>query len=209
MHDEPTVFVVDDDEGMRKSVRWLIESAGLNVETYPSAKDFLDAYDPSRPGCLVLDVRMSDLSGLELQEKLAAKEITLPIIFITAHGSVAAAVRAMRGGAIDYIVKPFDHEALLGRIEHCVKRDREIRRERAWRAEVVTRFALLTAREREVMERVIAGKPNKVIAAELNLSHKTVEAHRARVMEKMQAGSVADLIRMALARGGEGTKGIP
>jgi FixJ family two-component response regulator len=209
MHDEPTVFVVDDDKGMRESLGWLIESAGLNVESYPSAKDFLDAYDPDRPGCLVLDVRMSDLSGLELQKKLAAKEVTLPIIFITAHGSVAAAVRAMRAGAIDYILKPFDHEALLERIEQCVERDREVRREHAWRAEVVTRFTLLTAREREVMERVVAGKPNKVIAAELNLSHKTVEAHRARVMEKMHAGSVADLIRMALAWEGEGNKGIP
>ncbi len=209
MHDEPTVFVVDDDEGMRESLGRLIESAGLNVETYPSAKDFLDAYDPDRPGCLVLDVRMPDLSGLDLQKRLAAKEITLPIIFITAHGSVAAAVRAMRGGAIDYILKPFDHEALLGRIEQCVKRDREVRRELGWRAEVATRFAFLTAREREVMERVVTGKPNKLIAAELNLSHKTVEAHRARVMEKMQAGSVADLIRMALAREGEGTKGMP
>jgi FixJ family two-component response regulator len=209
MHDEPTVFVVDDDKGMRESLGWLIESAGLNVETYPSAKDFLDAYDPDRPGCLVLDVRMSDLSGLELQKKLAAKQVALPIIFITAHGSVPAAVRAMRAGAIDYILKPFDQEALLGRIEQCVKRDREVRRERAWRAEVVTRFALLTAREREVMERVVAGKPNKVIADELNLSHKTVEAHRARVMEKMQAGSVADLIRMALTRKAEDLKGIP
>lgn len=184
MKDKPTVYVVDDDEAVHDSLRGLIDSTDLNVETYPCAEDFLDAYDPGRPGCLVLDVRLPGMSGLELQKKLVAECISIPIIFM----------------------KPLDNEALLDRIEQCIEQDRQTRRARAWRAEAAARLALLTAGEREVMDRVVAGKSNKVIAAELSVSQKTVEAHRARVMEKMQADSLADLIRMVTH---EYYKGIP
>lgn len=196
---EPTVFVVDDDQAMRKSLHWLIESVGLNVETFPSARRFLESYTPGRPGCLVLDMRMPGISGLELQEKLKARNITIPVIFITGHGDVPMAVRAMKAGAIDFIEKPFNDQLLLDRIQHALEQDAQSRSGQAQRAELAARLALLTPREREVMEMVAEGKPNKVIAAQLGVSAKTVEAHRAKVMEKMQAKSLADLIRMVMA----------
>jgi two-component system, LuxR family, response regulator FixJ len=196
---ETTVYIVDDDQAMRKSLHWLIESVGLNVETFPSARRFLESYRPGRPGCLVLDMRMPGISGLDLQEKLAEQQINLPVIIITGHGDVPMAVRAMKAGAIDFIEKPFNDQVLLDRIQSALEQDAELRSSQALRAEVAARLALLTPREREVMDMVVEGKPNKVIAAQLGVSAKTVEAHRAKVMEKMQARALADLIRMILS----------
>jgi FixJ family two-component response regulator len=199
MPPEPTVFVVDDDPAMRDSLCWLLQSVDLHVETYPSADAFLAAYDVGRPGCLVLDVRMPGMSGLNLQDELRARHIRLPIIMLSGHAEVPTAVRALKAGAIDFMEKPFSDELLLDRIRHAIDLDREQRDAEARRSAVAERYALLTPREREVMELVTAGKANKVIAAELGLSPKTVEVHRAAVMDKMQADSVPDLVRMRLA----------
>lgn len=199
METEPTVFVVDDDDALRESLQWLIKPMGVNVECYGTAKAFLEAYDSSRPGCLVLDVRMPGLGGLDLQEQLTARGIVLPVIIITGHGEVPMAVRAMKSGAIDFLEKPFSDQVLLDRIRDAIAQDTRKRREQARRAEVMARLALLTRREREVMEMVVVGMANKQIAAALHISQKTVEAHRARVMDKMQADSVAELVRLAQA----------
>lgn len=193
-----TVFVVDDDPAMRESLRWLIESVGLQVKTFPTAQEFLTKYESDKPGCLVLDVRMPGLSGLDLQQELSKRAISLPIIMITGYAEVPMAVRALKAGAIDFIEKPFSDQVLLDRIQQAIESDREARRERAGRTEFSMLLSRLTPREREVMELVVAGKPNKVIAAELGLSPKTVEVHRARVMEKMQVDSLAELVRLNL-----------
>ena len=198
MPPEPTVFVVDDDPAMRESLRWLLQSVGLAVETHAGAAAFLSSYDPSRSGCLVLDMRMPGMSGLNLQDELIARRITLPIIIITGYAEVPTAVRALKRGAVDFIEKPFSDELLLDRIRQAIETDRQTRDAEAQRAEVTVRFAQLTPREREVMELVIAGKANKVIAAELGLSPKTVEVHRANVMRKMAVDSVAELVRLGL-----------
>lgn len=198
MAEETTVFVVDDDEAVRRSLRWLIESVGLKVETFASAKEFLANYRPGRPGCLVLDVRMPEMSGLDLQEKLLSANIRIPIIFLTGHGDVPMAVRAMKSGATDFIGKPFNDQLLLDRIQRAIKQDVEWRGEQSQRAEIELRWAKLTPREREVMEMVVAGKSNKAIAAQLGVSSKTIEAHRAKFMEKMQADSLPDLMRITL-----------
>ena len=205
MPPEPTVFVVDDDPAMRDSLCWLLQSVDLHVETYPSADAFLAAYDAARPGCLVLDVRMPGMSGLNLQDELRARDIRLPIIMLSGHAEVPTAVRALKAGAIDFMEKPFSDELLLDRIRQAIDLDREQRDAGARRAAVAERYALLTPREREVMELVTAGKANKVIAAELGLSPKTVEVHRAAVMDKMHADSVADLVRMRLALADDST----
>lgn len=198
MRDEPTVFVVDDDAAVRDSLRWMIESAGLRVETFACAEDFLDAYQPGRPGCLVLDMRMPGMSGIALQKQLAARNIEIAIIFITAHASVPTAVHAMRAGAVDFITKPFSEEALLDRITQCIEEARRRHAQSLERAGLAARFATLTPREHEILQDVVAGKPNKVIAAERGISQKTVEAHRAKMMQKLQARSLADLMRMVL-----------
>jgi two-component system response regulator FixJ len=195
---EPTVYVVDDDPAMRSSLRWLIESVGLTVRTCSSAQEFLRTYQPSDPGCLVLDVRMPGMSGLDLQAELAARNIHIPVLIITGYAEVPLAVRAMKAGAFDFIEKPFSDQTLLDRIRAAVAHDEGGRRRRAARADVETRLRLLTARERDVLNRVVSGKSNKVIAAELKLSTKTVEVHRAHVMEKLKADSLADLIRLSL-----------
>ncbi len=192
------VFIVDDDEAMRNSLRWLIESVGRTVETYESARAFLENHYPGRSGCLLLDVRMPGMSGLELQSQLESHDIRLPVIILTGHGDVGMAVKAMKAGALDFIEKPFDDELLLAAIEKALTEDAEKREERASRAEILARMSQLTKRESQVMEMVTNGKSNKEIAAELNVSAKTVEAHRAHVMEKMQAGSLAELVRMAM-----------
>lgn len=193
-----TVFVVDDDQAMRNSLKWLISSVGLRVECSGSADEFLRTHQAGRPGCLLLDVRMPGMSGLELQEILESEGITLPVIIITGHGDVAMAVRAMKAGAIDFIEKPFNDELLLESIRRALSLDERLRHIQLERAEVAERLVQLTPREREVMEMVTEGKSNKEIANDLGVSAKTVEAHRARVMEKMQAGSLAELVRMAL-----------
>jgi FixJ family two-component response regulator len=195
---ESTVFVVDDDAAIRDSLRWLIEATGQHVETYGSAQDFLHAYGQGRPGCLVLDVRMAGMSGLDLQKRLADYPLPVPIIFISGHANVPVAVRAMRAGAVDFFTKPFNNEALLDRLNQCLRDNLEAWRANASRKEIDLRLASLTPREHEVMERVIRGQANKVIAIELGVSIKTVEAHRAKVMEKMGAHSLAELLRMTL-----------
>jgi FixJ family two-component response regulator len=194
----PTVYVVDDDPAMRSSLRWLIESVGLAVCTCASAREFLATYRDAGPGCLVLDVRMPGMSGLDLQTELSRQHIEIPILIITGYAEVPLAVRAMKAGAFDFIEKPFSDQTLLDRIRAAVALDEVTRRRRSAREQVRARMRLLTQRERDVLERVISGKSNKVIAAELNLSMKTVEVHRAHVMEKLQATSLADLIRLVL-----------
>ena len=195
---QPTVFVVDDDEAMRSSLQWLIESVGLMVECYSSAETFLEAYYPGRSGCLLLDVRMPGMGGLELQEYLRRHEIHIPVIIITGHGDVPMSVRAMKEGAIDFIEKPFNDELLLDAIRSALSVDERQRWEQAQRAELASRLSLLTPREHEVMGMVTEGKSNKEIATALGVSAKTVEAHRAKVMDKMQAGSLAELVRMSI-----------
>ena len=205
MNIEPIVFVVDDDQAMRNSLKWLIESVGMQVETYASASEFIDSYYPGRAGCLLLDVRMPGMSGLELQAYLSRQEIRIPIVIITGHGDVSMAVRAMKAGAVDFIEKPFNDQALLDSIRNALDFDEQQRSLQAQRAEIAARLAQLTPREHEVMEMVTEGRSNKEIAAELGVSAKTVEAHRARVMDKMQADSLAELVRMALIASGQDT----
>ena len=211
---EATVFIVDDDEAMRHSLSYLVQSVGLAVQTFESAEAFLDRVDASRAGCAVIDVRMPGMSGLDLQEQLYGRGIRLPVIVITAHGDVPMAVRAMRAGAVSFLEKPFNDQALLDHIAEALRMDKDARREGALSAAAESRLATLTRREREVLERVVAGKQNKLIAEELGLSVKTVEAHRQRVMEKMHARSVADLALALLhAQGkilpGAGLEGFP
>lgn len=194
-----TVFVVDDDQAMRNSLKWLIESVGVGVESFASADEFLARYEPGRPGCLVLDVRMPGMSGLDLQEHLASRKIRIPAVIITGHGDVPMAVRAMKAGAVDFIEKPFNDEALLDAIRRAIATEERQRSEQFENREIQARVEHLTPREREVMDMVTDGRSNKEIANALGVSAKTIEAHRARVMEKMQAGSLAELVRMALA----------
>ncbi len=201
---EPTIFVVDDDAGVRDSLRMLLRAIGRRAETYASAEEFLQSYTSERPGCLILDLRMPGMSGLELQEELSRRGSALPIIFITAHGDVPSAVDAVKGGAVDFIQKPFRDEELIDKIDQALQQNARARTESEEIAKVRARIASLTPREREVMEIVVAGKKNKAIAAELGLSERTIEIHRARVMKKMGAESVAEVVRMVLlARGAE------
>ncbi len=195
----PTVFIVDDDPAIRFAMQALMDSVNLPHEIFGSGDEFLEAFTVQRPGCLVLDIRMPGLGGLELQQELLNRDITLPIIFITGHGDVPMAVEAMQKGAVDFIQKPFRDQDLLDRIGEALKTDKERRERRQKHAEVAERVARLTNREREVFDLVVTGKPNKVIAYELGVSQRTVEIHRARVMEKMQARSLADLVKMHLA----------
>jgi len=197
----PTVFVVDDDGAVRDALRFLLRSAALTVETFTSAMEFLQSYRDDRPGCLVLDIRMPSMTGLELQEKLIERRSILPIIFITGHGDVPMAVEAMQAGALDFIQKPFSDEDLLARIHQALAKDAKTRASLSELAAIRARLASLTPREREVMNLVVGGKANKVIAGDLDLSQRTVEIHRARVMEKMDASSLAHLVRMVLEIG--------
>ena len=200
---ELTVFVVDDDQAMRGSLQWLIESVCMRVETFDSAQTFLDSYYPGRAGCLLLDVRMPGMSGLELQAYLARHEIRIPVIIITGHGDVSMAVKSMKVGAVDFIEKPFDDEELLHSIRNALRHEEKQRELRARRADIAARLAELTPREHEVMSMVTDGKANREIAAALGVSSKTVEVHRARVMDKMRADSLAELVRMSMLARGE------
>ena len=191
---ESMVFIVDDDEAMRDALDTLIRSVGMKTVLHASADEFLASYDPEQPGCLVLDVRMPGMSGLELQDRLVEEGVDLPVIIITGHGDVPMAVRAMRAGALDFLEKPFREQDLLHRIHQAIERDAKIRRERAAKADIVARLASLTSREREVMERVVAGKHNKAIASELGVSHKTVEFHRS-LIEACLSILLSDLSR--------------
>jgi len=201
MPPEPIVFVVDDDRAMRESLRWLLESVGLTVRTYANAADFLREYEPTQPGCLVLDVRMPGMSGLDLQADLVRRGTGLPTIVVTGHAEVPMAVRAVKAGAVDFIEKPFSDQLLLDRVRQALEIDRLEREVRRRREEARRRLETLTAREREVLMLVAAGKANKEIAAELGLSQKTVEVHRSHVMSKMFVDSLAELIRVAILAG--------
>ena len=194
----PTAYVVDDDESIRTLLRWLMESNGVAVRTFATATEFIESYRSGDAGCLVLDLKLPGMSGLELQEYLNSKGIEIPIVFVTGHGDVPAAVSALKGGAVDFIEKPFSHREVLSIIENALQRDAENREKRARRSRIAGRLAMLTEREREVLQRVIEGKPNKIIAADLDISMKTVEFHRAKVMEKMGVTSVAELVQFAM-----------
>jgi len=191
----PTVFIVDDDAEVRDAIELLMQSVGLRTEVYGSARAYLEAFDPDRPGCVITDVRMPVMSGLELQEELARRPRHPPMIIITGHGSVPMAVRAVRAGAVDFVEKPFYDQALIDSVNRAISEDAERRGAQQLRADIEARYGELTPREREVLAMVAAGKRNKVIALELGISQSTVEAHRARVMEKMQAQTLSELMQ--------------
>lgn len=195
----PTVFVVDDDVAIREYVQCLCESVGLGVRTYRSARQFLDTYDGARPACLVLDVRIPGMSGLDLQEELATRRIALPIIMMSAYAEIPMAVRAMKAGAIDFLQKPIDGQALLDRIVEMIEADRQACHAEAIRTNAARGLARLTPRQRQVLEGLLAGKRNKIIAAELGLSPKTIDVHRFRIMQRLEVDSLPDLIRLVLS----------
>ena len=196
---EPTIYVVDDDEAVRDSLRWLIASVDLDVETHGSAKEFLEAFEPGRPGCLLVDVRMPGMSGLELQKHLAERAADLPVVIITGHGDVQMAVNAMKDGAFDFIEKPFNDQPLLNLVQRAVEYSYENAREHARRNQIKGGLEKLTFRERQILDMIVAGESNRNIAVELRITPKTVEAHRAKVMAKMQATSLADLIKRVVS----------
>jgi two-component system response regulator FixJ len=195
----PVVHVVDDEAAVRDAVAMLLGSVGLGCAQYGSALQFLAEYKPGAPGCLLLDVRLPGLSGLELQDRLAKSGFTLPVIVMTGHGDIQMAVRAMRAGAIDFIEKPFHDQALLDRVHEAIERSARAQDDAGERAELIRRYERLTEREREVMAKVVIGRPNKLIADDLGVSIRTVESHRAHIMEKMQAQSLSHLVRIAVA----------
>lgn len=195
----PVVYIIDDDHAMVESLSWIIESVGLKVKTFVRPQDFLDEYDPQQHGCLLLDVRMPGMSGPELQTKLNDQGLPiLPIIFISGHGDVPLAVRVMKAGAIDFLTKPFNDQVLLESINKALRIDKANREKRQECAQARAKFALLSPREVQVLQGIVAGKPNKVVSAELKISLKTVEAHRASVMKKMGVKSVPELVKLVL-----------
>jgi len=197
--DEPLVYVVDDDEAVRDSLTLLLKAVGLASQTFSSAAEFLNHYDLEQHGCLVADIRMPGMSGLDLQDELNQRGAQIPLIFITGHGDVPMAVDAMKSGALDFIEKPFRDQDLLDRVHQALTQDKERRSENSKTLAIRERLATLTPRETEVMERVVQGQANKVIAMDLGVSQRTVEIHRARVMEKMAVRSVAKLVRVVEA----------
>jgi len=197
----PVVMVVDDDAGVRNAMRSLLKSVGLESAQYASAQEFLASYQPSQAGCLVLDIRMPGMSGLELQQQLNLRGAVIPVIFMTGHGDIPMAVEAMQHGAFDFLQKPFRDQDLLDRIQRAITKDGELRQSLGEHARIRAHLESLTPREREVLDLMTQGKQNKVIAQELGVSPRTVEIHRARVMEKMSAQSVAELVRMMLELG--------
>ena len=195
---DKAVFVVDDDAAVRQGLRFMLRAAGYSVETFASARSFLEDYDPRRGGCLLLDIRMPQMTGLELQQQLNVRGWRIPVIFITGHGTVPMALAAMKAGAFDFVEKPLREEVLLESIERALHWNDRAYEERLERATLQARTALLTPRERDVFELVAAGEPNKAIARHLGISVRTVELHRAHIIEKLQARSLSDLIRMAI-----------
>ncbi|MGO4151847.1 response regulator transcription factor [Cupriavidus basilensis] len=199
-HRGETVFIVDDDEAMRDSLTWLLEGNGYQVRSFTSAEQFLSAYDSGQVSCLILDVRMPGMSGPELQERMIAENINIPIVFITGHGDVPMAVSTMKKGAIDFIEKPFDESELRSLVERMLQKartDHSAAREQRAAKDLLGK---LTTREQQVLERIVAGRLNKQIADDLGISIKTVEAHRANIMEKLNVNTVADLLRLALSK---------
>jgi len=191
---EPTVFIVDDDEAVRDSIKELVRSVGLAAKTYASAQGFLDAFDDSLPGCLVLDVRMAHMSGVTLQAILNERRARIPIVFISAHGDVATAVEAMKAGAVTFVQKPYREQQLLDSINEALAKDAANRERARDHAKVSAALDALTDREREVLHLVVKGLSNKLIAKELNISHRTVEQHRSRIFDKLEVSSIAELI---------------
>lgn len=199
---QPIVYVVDDDHAMVESLTWIIESVGLKVKTYTRANEFLEDYNTEQHGCLLLDVRMPGMSGPELQTRLNMQSSsTLPIIFISGHGDVPLAVRVMKAGAVDFLTKPFNDQVLLESINKALRLDKANREKQQENAQAEAKFALLSPREVQVLQGIVAGKQNKVISAELKISLKTVEAHRASVMKKMGVKSVPELVKLVLTNG--------
>jgi len=190
----PTVFVVDDDQAMRESMAALTETVGLNVRTYGDGQAFLNSYDPNVPGCLVLDVRMPEMNGLDVRKTLTARGYSIPTVFVTGHGDIQMAVEAMRAGAVDFIEKPFRAQALLDSIHVAIALDDRVRREQAERAQIDEKLQTLTEREREIMDLLVEGRSNKTIAYELGIAAKTVDFHRANILDKMGALSVVELV---------------
>ena len=193
----PTVFIIDDDRGMRQSIQDLVESVGLRAESFATGEEFLRRKPTHDPSCLVLDVRLPQMSGLDFQRQLAETGVEIPIIFVTAHGDVPMSVRALKAGAVEFLTKPFRDQDLLDAIHQALQRDRTARERQAEIHDLQQRYHALTAREREVMTLVVSGMLNKQIASEIGASEATVKIHRGHVMQKMQAGSVVDLLRMA------------
>ena len=196
---EGTVFVVDDDSSTRELLSWLMKRHGLHSEAFPDAHSFLKSYKPGTPGCLVVDLNMPGMSGLDLQSYLKENGVALPVIFLSGRADVPKAVRAVREGAIDFLEKPFDYKRVVSLIEDCLRRDAEGRAAHERRRAHSARLAQLTQREREVLELVVAGRMNREIAEHLDISIKTVEAHRAKIMEKLEVNSVAELVQATLA----------
>ena len=197
VEERAVVFVIDDDPSMRLALEDLVSTVGLEVRAFAAPQEFLQSKRPDAPGCLVLDVRLPGMSGLTFHKELANEGVALPVIFITGHGDIPMSVRAMKAGAVEFLTKPFHDQDLLDAIHAAIERDRKRRREAVRLAELRERFATLTERERQIMSFVVNGRPNKQIAAELNLSEMTVKVHRGQVMRKMHAGSLPELVRMA------------
>lgn len=196
MNAEPRVFIVDDDAAVRDALEELVDSADMAVESFASGPAFLERYRPDCPGCLIVDVYMPGMSGLELQEELVARRMSIPVIIITGHGDVPTAIRGLKTGAVDFIEKPFQDQEILEAIQTAIEKDAKQRRRHASRAENQRRLSDLSAREREVLDLVLAGCPNKAVAANLGVTQRTVEVHRARIMRKTQAQSLPELARL-------------
>jgi two-component system, LuxR family, response regulator FixJ len=198
LNDKPMVMVVDDDSGVRNAMRSLLKSVGIESVLFGSAQEFLDGYKPSQPGCLLLDIRMPGMSGLELQQQLNLRGAVIPVIFMSGHGDIPMAVEAMQHGAFDFLQKPFRDQDLLDRIQKAITKDGELRKSLGQHTRIRERLDSLTPREREVLDLLVQGKQNKAVAQDLGVSPRTVEIHRARVMEKMEVTSIAELVHMML-----------